>query len=241
MSTWELLRGDALAILKGLPNDHVDAIVTDPPYSSGGVFRSDRMTSTRTKYVDGRDQTYHPDFAGDNRDQRGYAYWCSLWLAECLRIVKPGGVVCLFTDWRQLPTTTDILQAGGWVWRGICPWDKTEAARPMKGRFRSQCEYVVWGSRGPMPNEGPCLPGLWRQSVLSEDKHHIAGKPPSVLAGVVAICPGGGGARPLLRIRLDGCGLPSDWQGLHRDRDRRGLSRGGQEAPRGVRGCPHGS
>lgn len=47
-----LYQGDALAVLATLPTASVDAIITDPPYSSGGMVRSDRMGSTRTKYVD---------------------------------------------------------------------------------------------------------------------------------------------------------------------------------------------
>ena len=118
----DLRLGEALAMLQTLPDASVDALITDPPYSSGGAFRGDRMGSTTTKYVDNRDTLHRADFAGDNRDQRAYGYWCGLWLSECLRIVRPGGIACLFTDWRQLPTTTDALQAGGWVWRGIAAW-----------------------------------------------------------------------------------------------------------------------
>lgn len=146
-----LYAGEALAALVELESGSVDALVTDPPYSSGGMTRSDRAGGTGSKYVssDSANQGL-PDFAGDGRDQRAYAYWCALWLSECLRVVKPGGLAMLFTDWRQLPATTDALQAGGWVWRGVVPWYKP-GARPMPGRFTAACEYVVWGSNGPLP------------------------------------------------------------------------------------------
>jgi len=195
-----VVEGETLAALQEFPSAIFDAVVTDPPYSSGGQFRGDRAAGTVTKYVRGNtgvSDDYAP-FTGDNRDQRSYGYWSALWLSECLRLTKPGGVCCLFTDWRQLPTTTDALQAGGWVWRGIVPWDKTEAARPAKGRFRNQCEYVVWGSNGSMgsevaaDNDRECLPGLFRQSVVSMEKHHIAAKPVQVMRGLVRICPVGG-------------------------------------------------
>lgn len=190
-----LYRGDALDVLRGL--DRVDAVITDPPYSSGGAFRSDRSRSTAEKYIGGgyapgSAALARPEFRGDNKDQRAYLYWCALWLGRCLDLTPPGGVCCLFTDWRQLPTTADALQAGGWFWRGLAVWDKTEAARPQKGWFRNQCEYVVWGSNGPMPEDGECLPGVFRQSVLSEGKEHIAGKPVGVMDGLVRISPAGG-------------------------------------------------
>lgn len=192
-----IFHAEALAFLATQPEESIDLITTDPPYSSGGAFRGDRTADTRKKYVSSDAQHDLVAFTGDNRDQRAYGYWCALWLTECLRIAKPGSVCALFTDWRQLPITTDAIQAGGWVWRGIVPWNKTEAARPQKGRFRSQCEYVVWGSKGAMgdinaADDRPCLPGFFTKYLRAEDKHHIASKPVEILEEIVAICPPGG-------------------------------------------------
>jgi hypothetical protein len=39
---WRLIDGEALATLRELPSDSVEAVITDPPYSSGGQFRGDR-------------------------------------------------------------------------------------------------------------------------------------------------------------------------------------------------------
>lgn len=189
-----IYHGEALSILAALPDESIDALVTDPPYSSGGQFRGDRMSSTTSKYVQTGTATVRPDFAGDNRDQRSFGYWCSLWLSSCLQLAKPGAPACLFTDWRQLPTTTDVLQAGGWVWRGIVGWDKTEAVRPSLGRFASQMEFVVWGSAGPMPVERGvgCLPGVFRYNILQADKHHVTGKPTKLMTDLLKIVPDGG-------------------------------------------------
>jgi site-specific DNA-methyltransferase (adenine-specific) len=183
-----------LAVLRALPSASVDAIICDPPYSSGGAFRGDRMADTNAKYVQSEREGRRPDFAGDNRDQRSFEYWCALWLAECLRIAKPGSVAAVFTDWRQLPSTTDALQAGGWVWRGIVPWDKTEGSRPQMGRPRSQCEYVVWGSAGALGErkEVGVLPGLITAMMRADERLHIAGKPVEVMAEIARLCiPGG--------------------------------------------------
>lgn len=80
-------------------------------------------------------------FSGDNRDQRSWCFWMTQWLALCQVRVKPGGYVMIFTDGRQLPMLTDAFQAGGFIWRGVIPWDKTESARaPHTGYFRHQCE-----------------------------------------------------------------------------------------------------
>jgi site-specific DNA-methyltransferase (adenine-specific) len=190
-----LHRGDALAVLHALPDESVDAVFADPPYSSGGAFRSDRVaTSTIGKYLGGSDYAAANadrlgDIAGDSRDQRAYGYWCALWLAECLRVTRSGGVCMLWADWRQLPTTTDALQAGGWIWRGIVPWGKPDA-RPQVGRFRNACEYVVWGSAGPMPPApgAPCLPGFY-EAVAPRNRVHPTQKPLGVIRALVRIAP----------------------------------------------------
>lgn len=186
--------GDALAWLQTLDTASVDAVVTDPPYSSGGMVRSDRAgTSTRVKYTDAKAQSQYADFAGDNRDQRAWGYWMTLWLGEALRVTKPGGVLAMFCDWRQMPTASDTIQSGGWVWRGLVPWIKP-ASRPQLGRFTQNAEFIAWGSNGPMPVEGECLPGYYiaQPPRANEGRRHITQKPVDVLRSIVRIAPPGG-------------------------------------------------
>lgn len=187
----ELWCGDALQILNHMINDglQVDAVVTDPPYSSGGTFKGDRAGKTSSKYLNSAQHGIYDEFTGDNRDQRSYAFWATIWLHMCQQLLKSGGVASVFTDWRQLPTTTDIFQSGGLLWRGIGVWDKTQGCRPHKGRFRNQAEYFVWGSNGPMnPARDVYAPGVFTASPNSEPKQHIAGKPAVMLEWVLSIC-----------------------------------------------------
>lgn len=189
-----LYRGDALAVLRELPDASVDALITDPPYSSGGMVRGDRAQPGAHRKYSGTitEANILNEFTGDSRDQRAYAYWCALWLSEALRITKPGGVALLFTDWRQLPATTDAIQSGGWVWRGIAPWVK-RSYRPQSGRLAAQCEYVVWGSSGAMPvdHTAPIHPGFFEANP-PRDREHITQKPLEVMRDLVKIVPLGG-------------------------------------------------
>jgi site-specific DNA-methyltransferase (adenine-specific) len=193
-----LYGGDALAVLASLPDASVDAVITDPPYSSGGKFRGDRMASATTKYTHSKTcaawEDAGADFTGDNRDQRSYGYWCALWLSECLRVTKADGTCLLFTDWRQLPVTTDALQAGGWMWRGIVPWVKPLGGiRPTPGRFQAQCEYVAWATAGQLVTDrfASCLPGFI-QAAAPREREHITQKPLAVMRDLVKIAPAGG-------------------------------------------------
>ena len=189
-----LYRGDCLEVLAGLPTASVDAVITDPPYSSGGFTRSDRTAATGNKYVQTQTLVERPDFAGDSRSQRGWQYWCALWLSECFRIVKPSGYALTFTDWRQLPCAADALEAGGFVWRGLIAWDKGRGARAAHpGFFRQQCEFVVWGTSGvtkPAQHGGP-FDGCIYETVKQIDKFHQTGKPTPVMEKLIAIVPPG--------------------------------------------------
>lgn len=196
--TWTLHHGDSLLWLPTLAAESVDMLLTDPPYSSGGQFRGDRAAGSVSKYIRGESQEnrQYPEFFGDNRDQRSMLAWCALWLAQCHRAMASGGVVALFVDWRQLPTVTDALQAGGFVWRGIIAWDKTEASRPLAAGYpRHQCEYVVWGSKGALPERaagtGLTIPGCLRCAVPA-DKAHPTEKPLALLLDLLKIGKPGG-------------------------------------------------
>ena len=62
---FRLLKGNCLDMLKELPDNSIDSIVTDPPYELG--------------------------FMGKAWDNSGIAYSVELW-SECLRVLKHGGI-----------------------------------------------------------------------------------------------------------------------------------------------------
>lgn len=187
-----LYQGDCLAVFDDL-NVSVEAVITDPPYSSGGMVRGDRTMGTKAKYLqsDSGNKGKLSEFTGDNRDQRSFHFWSALWASAALDVTVPGGIACFFTDWRQLPISTDYMQAGGWVWRGVVPWAKP-TYRPQMGRFGAQCEYAVWGSNGPLPVERQvgCLPGFF-DFASPVQREHITQKPEALMAEMVAITPAG--------------------------------------------------
>jgi hypothetical protein len=137
----------------------------------------------------------HPSFSGDSRDQRSF-HWCQLWISECLRVAKPGATMLVFSDWRQLATTIDAVQAGGFTFTGIVPWDKTEGTRPRMGGFRAQAEYIVAATNGKqdqaLAHSIGCLPGVFRFPVKKGDKFHQTGKPTALMEALVKVCPADG-------------------------------------------------
>ncbi|MGX1798701.1 DNA-methyltransferase [Streptomyces albidoflavus] len=197
MSRWTLHTGDSLTLLPTLDTP-VDAVICDPPYNSGGRTMTARTTRTaRQKYLTGGGRNHGfdlGDFTGENRDQRPYTSWLSQILAHGHRLTRPGGAALVFTDWRQLPATTDALQAAGYTWRGIAVWHKP-AARPQPGRLKQDCEFIVWGSNGAMaPGNKPVyLPGHFTGSQpRGSNRQHITQKPVDMMRELVRIVPADG-------------------------------------------------
>ena len=182
-----LYHGDCLSVLPGL-DARFDAVVTDPPYSSGGLHASSRKNSTGDKYLNtsGRKSAF-PDFLGDSKDQRSYLHWSILWMGECFKKMEEGGLILVFSDWRQLPVTSDAMQAAGFIWRGVIVWDKTEGVRPYKGGFRSQAEYILWGTKGKVVGN-VFAPGVFRFNSQAHDKQHQAGKPVALMSELLGVC-----------------------------------------------------
>jgi site-specific DNA-methyltransferase (adenine-specific) len=185
-----IYRGDAMEILPELSG--IGAYITDPPYSSGGAFRGDRVRKVTEKYVSfGSSNKYLPEFAGDHRDQRSFLAWSTMWLAAAWHSCTEDAYLCSFIDWRQLPTLTDAAQAAGWLWQGICPWVKP-TARPRADGFSQASEFVIWATRGPLGERdlktARYVPG-YCESLPPREREHVAQKPIEVMrwvCGVVA-------------------------------------------------------
>ena len=180
-----IYHGDMFDILPEMSG--IGAVITDPPYSSGGQFRGDRMQKTSAKYANSDALRYLPEFAGDNRDQRSFLVWCTLWLNAARAASMPGAVLCSFIDWRQLPTMTDAVQAGGWTWRNIATWWKGPG-RPNRGGFSNGSEFVVHASNGSLPDWDLYAHNVFRCSTV-KDKQHIAQKPADVMLWVMQVVP----------------------------------------------------
>lgn len=93
-----IYQGEACATLAQLPEASCDVLLTDPPYSSGGMFRSDRMADPSQKYrgwsqnADGSSRpptAEYGTFGGDNRDQWSWLRWVAMWSSTALKTVRP--------------------------------------------------------------------------------------------------------------------------------------------------------
>ena len=65
-----LYRGDCLALLKKVPDESVDLVFADPPFNLSKLY---------------------PSMMDDDLKHHEYIKWTQAWVAECVRVLKPGG------------------------------------------------------------------------------------------------------------------------------------------------------
>lgn len=181
-----IYNGDSIKLLLSLESESVEGVVTDPPYSSGGLHLGARQAKPSTKYstVDLK------DWNNDNKDQLSFYTWCYMWLSECFRVTKEGGLFIGFIDWRQLAIFSTAVQTAGWTWRGIVPWNKKNS-RPRKGGFRQSAEFIVWASKGSFSGMTDAyLPGVLNYPAVSHQKRTwLTEKPLPLLEEIVTLFP----------------------------------------------------
>ena len=187
-----MIQGDCMALMETWEDNSFDAIVTDPPYASGGMSTTARMADPLKKYQVTGTRKIYPSFQNDTRDQRTHLLWTIRWMEQAFRLTKNEGWLMVFSDWRQLPLTSDALQIAGWTWRGIVSWDKTESCRPQLGLFRNQCEYILTATKGRYNKTvRTCPAGCVRTPMFSKDKLHLTAKPIPLMEHLLGILPPG--------------------------------------------------
>ena len=92
---YELFCGNSLEVLKTLPENSIDSIVTDPPYEI--------------------------DFMGKKWDSSGIAYNTELW-TECMRVLKPGGMLLAFGATRTYHRMVVAIEDSGLAIKNQLGW-----------------------------------------------------------------------------------------------------------------------
>lgn len=120
-----LLLGDCLDRMSEIPDGTVDALITDPPYCSGGVTEASRGRATHQGL---RSETMRGGrfqwFQGDNMTTAGLVFLLRSVACEGLRVVKPTGHLMMFCDWRMVAMLAPALESAGWRLRNMVVWDK---------------------------------------------------------------------------------------------------------------------
>jgi site-specific DNA-methyltransferase (adenine-specific) len=127
-----------------MPAESAAAIVTDPPYSSGGRQQgAARGITSKNKAVDDADW-----IEGDNMGLDSYVWWMRAIARAALRVVTTGSQAQVFTDWRQYAAVVTAWETAGWTLRSVLVWDKNRGGAP-GSYWRSNHEWVGIFTKGP--------------------------------------------------------------------------------------------
>lgn len=117
---WKVFAGSCLDRLRELPDESVDAVVTDPPY---GLSNTDpaHVSDALVRWVSGE-----RDFIPDGKGFMGKAWDAfvpppAVW-DECLRVLKPGGHLLAFAGSRTFDLMALSIRLAGFEIRDSVAW-----------------------------------------------------------------------------------------------------------------------
>jgi len=113
----QVIHGDCLEVLRTMPDNSVDAVVTDPPY---GLSREPDIEEVLRHWLAGDDYKHRGGgFMGKEWDSfvPGPAVW-----REVCRVVKPGGHILCFAGTRTVDLMGISLRLGGFEIRDCLQW-----------------------------------------------------------------------------------------------------------------------
>jgi len=144
----EIRTGDALEMLRAMPAESVDAIVTDPPYHlTTGKKGGSGSASVSLKTPYGRARVT-AGFMGMKWDGGDIAQQPELW-SECLRVLKPGGHLLAFSGTRTQHRMVCAIEDGGFEVRDMIAWiygSGFPKSRNFANDLEDGAEWQGWGT-----------------------------------------------------------------------------------------------
>lgn len=106
----------------------VNLILTDPPYN---ISRKNNFKTIGRNGIDFGKWDW-------NFDQ-------TKWIKEIYEIVKPGGSVLIFNDWKNMGIISKALEKAGFIIKDLLRWiKKNPMPRNIERRYVTDFEYIVW-------------------------------------------------------------------------------------------------
>lgn len=176
-----LYHGDCLEVMADMDAESIDAVLTDPPYSSGGRRENARsLRKSMTRSVE--DDEW---IRGDAMSTSGFVYLLRSCGVQWRRILKPGGHALAFIDWRMSLNLAAALESADLRQHPILVWDKGRLG--MGAIFRNQHEFIVHTSAGnPTPPQRRDVPNVLRFPPV-RDGDHPTEKPQALLETLLSV------------------------------------------------------
>jgi site-specific DNA-methyltransferase (adenine-specific) len=137
-----LIHGDCLEVMREIPENSIDVVLTDPPFSSG--TRKEGQKGVRKAMV--RSMEDDDWFATDCLTTHGFLWLMRQNALRWKRLLKRGGHALVFIDWRMSPHLSAAIESADFRQQPTLIWDKTYFG--MGAFFRNQYELVLHFTNG---------------------------------------------------------------------------------------------
>lgn len=179
---WCVVEGDALDVLSRQPEMAVDAVVCDPPYSSGA--RTEAAKATR-----GDGMLRGPRWAGrpidcDQMTTTGFVWLMRETALACEPLLSPGASFVAFIDWRQWPNLVGAIESVNLRVNAMVVWDKESFG--MGNGFRAQHELICWATKGTARPGALDVANVIRCK-REEPEHHPSPKPVPLMEALLRV------------------------------------------------------
>ncbi len=187
---YEIFQGSCIDVMKGIPPESVDLILTDPPYNLG-KFMKDRDTNLK------RMRSNFFGAAGwDDLDFSDWANSMDIFFEEASRIIRVGGAMIVFMAIIKVETIINLAVKHGFYYKTTGIWHKTNPMpRNMNLHYINSTEawvYFTYKKRtGTFNNNGKAVHDFYETSVTPAGERvygkHPTQKPVSLLSDMVKL------------------------------------------------------
>jgi len=171
--------GDALAVLRSMPNASVDCVITDPPYSARTHSGHDSVT---------RSPAGDAGYDGSDRSGLGYAAWSpedvATYVPEFCRVAS--GWVVVMTDHTLAPHICAALGCGGrYVFAPLPYYAPGSRCRLSGDGPSSWTDWIIVARTTKQLRWGTLPGGYLAQAGWNGTKQHMGGKPIQLMRALV--------------------------------------------------------
>lgn len=145
----------------------VDAVITDPPYN---VSRTHQLGFSNM----GR--------SGMNYGKWDYGFDEKEWIGLVAPLVKEGGAMIIFNDWKNLSYIVEALESANFAIKDLLRWvKKNPMPRNVNSRYVNDFEVAVWAVKGKKygtwtfnkPKDVPYLKPVFISGIVTGGKKRI--------------------------------------------------------------------
>lgn len=147
-------------------NIKIDLLLTDPPYC---LSRKHQLGfSNMGRY-------------GMNYGNWDYNFDQKKWIKICSPIIREGGSIIIFNDWKNLSHIVEVLLENDFVIKDLLRWiKKNPMPRNVNSRYATDFEVAIWAVKGSnkkwtfnKPNEIPYLKPEFYSGIVPGGKRRI--------------------------------------------------------------------